>query len=59
MFELAVAFGADADHVRHDCANRWLCARCLVFFRQRARGVGQVLHAAVSDHDAFGNRLFR
>src|SRR4029077_7157568 len=59
MLELAVAFGADADHVRHDRADRWLRARCLMFFGQRTRRVGQVLHAPVSDHDALGNSLFR
>jgi hypothetical protein len=59
MLKLAVAFGADADHVRHDRADRRLRACGLVFFRQRTRGVRQMLHATVSDHDALGNSLFR
>jgi len=60
MLKLAVAFGADADHVGHDGAGYGLLVRgvCLLFARYRACRVRQILHAANGDHDALGNGLF-
>ena len=58
VFELAVAFGADADHVGHDGAgNGFLVVLGLLFARYGAGGVGKILDAPDRDHDAFGNCL--
>src|SRR3954447_7671632 len=54
VLELAVAFGADADHVGHDGASDgflWM----VLYARHRAGGIGEVLDAAHCDHDAFCN----
>ena len=60
VFELAVAFGADADHVGHDGArDGFLVMLGLLFARHRAGGVGKILDPPHRDHDAFGNRLLR
>src|SRR5207253_6431999 len=60
VFQLAAAFGADADHRGHDCAHHVLRSECGVrsLLSQCARGVGMALQAAVGDHDAFGHGLF-
>lgn len=58
MFELAVAFGADADHVGHDGAcDSFLVMLGLLLARDGAGGVGKILNAPHRNHDAFGNRL--
>ena len=60
VFELAVAFGADADHVGHDGAGDGLLVVLrLLFARYGAGGVGKILDATDRNHDALGNRLFR
>ena len=56
VLELAVAFGADADHVGHDGAGDGLLGVVLSFVH-RTRRVGKILDAPDSDHDAFGNCL--
>ena len=59
VLELAVAFGADADHVGHDGAgDGFLVMLGLLFARHGASGIGKILDAADRDHDALGNRLF-
>ena len=61
VFELAVAFGADADHVGHDGARDGflLSMELGVLFADSACGVREILDAPDGDHDALGNRLFR
>ena len=61
MLELAVALGADADHVGHDGARDGLLlwVELGLLFAHSARGVGKVLDAPDRDHDALGNRLLR
>lgn len=58
VLELAVAFGADADHVGHDGAgDGFLVMLRLLLARYGARGIGKVLDASNGDHDALGDRL--
>src|SRR5689334_10871096 len=57
VLELAVAFGADADHVGHDGAGDGFLG-VVLFARDGAGGVGEILDAAHRDHDALRNRLF-
>ena len=58
VFELAVAFGADADHVGHDRAGDGFLG-VVLFARDGAGGVRQILDAAHGDHDALRDRLLR
>src|SRR5206468_12059960 len=53
MFQLAAAFGADADHRGHDGAGNFCCARALLF-AESAGGIGMTFQTPVGDHDAFG-----
>ena len=61
VLELAVAFGADADHVGHDGAGNGFLGLVLgvLFARDGAGGVRQILDAAHGDHDALRDRLLR
>jgi len=61
VLQLAVALGADADHVGHDGAHGFLVRGVLglLFARYGARGVGEILDAPNSDHDALCDCLFR
>ena len=59
VFELAVAFGADADHVGHDGAGDGFLLWVVLFGGDGPRRVGEILDAAHRYHDAFRNRLFR
>ena len=58
VFELAVAFGADADHVGHDGARDGFLVKGLLLARYCTCGVGKILDAAHGDHDALCDRLF-
>src|SRR5215216_4383145 len=55
VFELAVAFGADADHVGHDSAGDGFLVGVLA--RYRTRGVGKILDAPHGNHDALRDGL--
>jgi hypothetical protein len=61
MLELTVAFGADADHVRHDGAGDGLLLwmKLGLLFAHRTGGVREILDAPDGDHDALGHRLLR
>ena len=61
VLELAVAFGADADHVGHDGARDGFLGVMLglLFGGDGTGRVGEILDAAHRDHDAFRNCLFR
>ena len=61
MLELAVAFGADADHVGHDGAGDRLLlwVKLGLLFAHCAGGIREILNATDGDHDALGNCLFR
>src|SRR6185369_16129080 len=61
VLELAVAFGADADHVGHDGARDGLLlwVKLGLLFADRAGGVRKILDAPHGDHDALGDRLLR
>ena len=58
MLELAVALGADADHVGHDGAGDGALVRLILLFaRDSAGGIGKILHASNGNHDALSDRL--
>lgn len=57
VLKLAGAFGAFADHRRHDRAGDLRGAGALLF-AEGAGGIGMAFQAPVGDHDAFGHRLF-
>ena len=59
VFELAFAFGADADHVGHDGAGDGLLLGVDLggVLAHGARGVREILNATHRDHDAFGDCL--
>ena len=61
VLKLAVAFGADADHVGHDGAGDGFLGVVLglLFARDGAGGIRKILYAAHGDHDALGNCLLR
>ena len=61
MLELAVALGADADHVGHDGAGDGLLLgmELSLLLAHRACRIGEILNASDRDHDALGNRLLR
>ena len=60
VLELAVAFGADADHVGHDGAGDGFLGVVLgLLGGDCARRVGEILDTADRDHDALRNCLFR
>ena len=59
VFELAVAFGADADHVGHDGSRDGLLlwVKLGLLFADSAGGVRKILDAPDGDHDALGDGL--
>ena len=61
MLQLAVAFRADAYHVGHDGAGNGflLGVKLGVLFADGACGIGKILDATDSDHDALRDRLLR
>ena len=59
VLELAVALGADADHVGHDGAGDGFLVKRVLFARYRACGVREILDATYGDHDAFCDGLLR
>ena len=57
VLKLAGAFGAFADHRRHDRAGHLSSARALLFAEGPCR-IGMAFQAPVGDHEAFGDGLF-
>ena len=57
MLQLTGAFGAFANHRRHDCAGDLSSIRALLFAEGPGR-IGMTFQTPVGDQDAFGHGLF-